>query len=73
MMEVALITIAILIFIAFGIHAVRFFKLRKLQIKRNNCDLTTKQGRYAANQYNKRINQLMNFDNTTGNNSSDNG
>jgi hypothetical protein len=56
--------ILILILIGMSLHAVRYYKLRALQKKRNACDLTTEKGRYAAKQYNKRINELMNFDDT---------
>ena len=66
-MKIALTIIAVLVIVGMGFHAVRYYKLRTLQKKRNNCDLTTEKGRYAAQQYNKQINQLMNFDpDTTG-------
>jgi hypothetical protein len=64
-MKTALLIILILVLIGMGFHAVRYYKLRDLQKKRNACDLSTEKGRYAAQQYNKRINQLMNFDDTT--------
>lgn len=68
-MTVVYITVGILVLIGFGIHLVRHFKLRKLQAKRNNCDLSTESGRIKCKELNIKINQLMNFDNTTGNNS----
>lgn len=58
--------VLILILIGMSFHAVRYYKLRALQKKRNACDLSTEQGRYAAKYYNNEINKLMNFDDTTG-------
>jgi hypothetical protein len=63
-MKTALLIIAILVIIGMSFHAIRYFKLRSLQMKRNACDLSTEKGRYAARQYNKRINKLMNFSDT---------
>jgi hypothetical protein len=60
-MKTALLIITILVIIGMSFHAVRYYKLRELQKKRNDCDLSTEKGRYAAQQYNKRINKLMNF------------
>ena len=62
-MKVTLTILAILILIAVAIHLTRHFKLKSLQKKRNNCDLSTKEGRLKAIEYNERINRLMNFDN----------
>ena len=65
--------VLILILIGMSLHAVRYYKLRALQKKRNDCDLSTEQGRYAVKQYNKRINQLMNFDDTPRGHNKNNG
>ena len=53
--------IAVIILTAFAIHVVRFFKLKSLQKKRDECDLSTARGRSLANEYNKKINRLMNY------------
>lgn len=53
--------IAVIILTAFAIHVVRFFKLNSLQKKRDECDLTTARGRSLANEYNNKINRLMNY------------
>jgi hypothetical protein len=63
-MEIALYIFFGILGILTAVHIFRLFKLRQLQKKRNNCDLSTEKGRYAARQYNKRINKLMNFSDT---------
>lgn len=53
--------VAVIILTSFAIHVVRYFKLRNLQRKRDECDLSTARGRSLAREYNKKINALMNY------------
>lgn len=53
--------IAVIILTAIAIHIIRYFKLRNLQRRRDECDLSTPRGRSLAREYNKKINALMNY------------
>lgn len=65
-MRTVLAVTVVLFLLGMALNLYRMLKLRRLQEKRNRCDLTTFRGREMAKYYNKEINKLMNFDDTTG-------
>lgn len=65
-MRTVLAVTVVLFLLGMALNLYRMLKLRRLQEKRNRCDLKTFRGREMAKYYNNEINKLMNFDDTTG-------
>lgn len=65
-LNIVLALIFLMLGVATVIHLTREYRLRKLQKKRDKCDLSTKQGRMQRDVYNQKINNLMNYAPTKG-------
>ena len=64
-MRTVLAVTVFLFVLGMALNLYRMLKLRRLQHKRNRCDLSTLKGREMAKYYNNEINKLMNFEDTT--------
>ena len=59
-MKTVLIILASIFVLGLTVNGYRKIKLTLLQRHRNNCDLTTDEGLKRAQEYNDKINKLMN-------------
>ena len=64
-MRTILIIVLAITLVVLSLQAFRTWKFVQLQKKRNDCDLSTEEGRNKCKAYNIRINKLMNHNANT--------